>query len=155
MPMFYTPKPRQFHYDPRFYNPEKEKWEALKKKYADQSGKETSDKTTDASDDTSAELAYFQQRVRSLDREESRQNSRLGWKDLFRKREMPTFNYQPRFQGNANDDSVSEDITPKRAPVKIKRRFDIESSEYMKPVSGGKILLYVGIVLMLLYWILF
>ena len=34
MPMFYTPKPRQFRYQPRFYDPEKEKWEALKAKYA-------------------------------------------------------------------------------------------------------------------------
>lgn len=153
--MFYTPKPRQFHYNPRFYNPEKEKWEALKKKYADQAEKETTDKTTDADADASAELAYFQQRVKSLDQEESRQNNRLGWKDLFRKREMPTFNYQPRFDGNTNDDAASGDTTSKRAPVKIKRRFDIESTEYMKPVSGGKILLYVGIVLMLLYWILF
>ena len=32
--MFDVEKPRQFHYVPRFYDPEKEKWEALKKKYA-------------------------------------------------------------------------------------------------------------------------
>ena len=36
MPMFYTPKPRQFKYRPRFYDPEKERWEALKQKYADE-----------------------------------------------------------------------------------------------------------------------
>lgn len=33
MPMFYTPKPRQFHYKPRFYDPEREDWELLKAKY--------------------------------------------------------------------------------------------------------------------------
>lgn len=154
MPMFYTPKPRQFHYDPRFYDPEKEKWEALKKKYANEN-KAAEKQETDSATDSSAQsdLAYFQQRVRSLDREEARKNSSLGWKDLFRKREMPTFNYQPRFQSDSTVDT--EDLTPKRKPVKIKRRFDIESTEYMKPVSGGKILLYVGIALMLLYWILF
>ena len=32
--MFEVEKPRRFHYTPRFYDPEKEKWEALKKKYA-------------------------------------------------------------------------------------------------------------------------
>ena len=31
--MFYTPKPRQYHYKPRFYDPEREDWELLKAKY--------------------------------------------------------------------------------------------------------------------------
>ena len=102
MPLFYTPKPRQFQYRPRFYDPEKERWEALKAKYAIE--RELAEKpeilknvefseNLESSDDK--DLAYFQQRVREIDRKEKRHG--LTWKDLFRKREMPTFNYQPRF----------------------------------------------------------
>ena len=35
MPMFYIPKPRQFKYQPRFYDPKKERWEELKRKYSE------------------------------------------------------------------------------------------------------------------------
>ena len=40
--MFEVAKPRRFHYEPRFYDPEKEKWEALKKKYAIEKEREES-----------------------------------------------------------------------------------------------------------------
>ena len=49
--MFYTPKPRQFRYKPRFYDPEKERWEALKQKYADeQAAKQTLPDSSTAGD---------------------------------------------------------------------------------------------------------
>lgn len=166
MPMFYTPKPRQFHYQPRFYDPEKERWEALKQKYADEralkellkDSEETApdvvDNTADSTDD---DLAYFQQRVRELDSNDRKQSHRLTWKDLFRKREMPKFNYQPRF---ATDEApaagTGEHIAEfKKRTLSIKRRFDNSDPDYMKPVPAGRIMLYALLVCMLLYWILF
>ena len=170
--MFEVAKPRRFHYEPRFYDPEKEKWEALKKKYASEKEREDALKeAVKADSDTEggeSDLAYFEQRLRSIDREKRRQSSRLTWKDLFRKREMPTFNYQPRFSGSAtatpagNSDSATDSgilpddstLTEKyRQPIhkiKIRRRFDISDTNYMKPISGGKIILYCFIVFLLL-----
>ena len=170
--MFEVAKPRRFHYEPRFYDPEKEKWEALKKKYAIEKEREESLKeAVKADSDTEggeSDLAYFEQRLRSIDREKRRQSSHLTWKDLFRKREMPTFNYQPRFSGSAtatpagSSDSATDDgtlpddgtLTEKyRQPIhkiKIRRRFDISDTNYMKPISGGKIILYCFIVFLLL-----
>lgn len=168
MPLFYTPKPRQFQYRPRFYDPEKERWEALKAKYAIE--RELAEKpeilknvefseNLESSDDK--DLAYFQQRVREIDRKEKRHG--LTWKDLFRKREMPTFNYQPRFSGVESEGKIESGETGtgehiaafKKRNVKIKRRFDISDSDYMKPVPATRILLYVALVCMLLYLILF
>ena len=79
MPMFYTPKPRQFHYQPRFYDPEKERWEALKQKYADERALREAMEQADelvgqpagempAGDAADKDLEYFQKRVRELDR---------------------------------------------------------------------------------------
>lgn len=174
MPMFYTPKPRQFHYKPRFYDPEKERWEALKQKYADErlrkellEAKENSEQTSAdgelnaASSDT--ELEYFQRRLRELDSEERKKNSKLTWKDLFRKREMPKFKYQPRFTSeNAGQGSESREMGTgehiaqfKRSRLSIKRRFDITDDDYMKPIPAGRIMLYALLVCLLLYWILF
>ena len=67
MPLFYTPKPRQFHYRPRFYDPEKERWEALKQKYADEKAAVES-KSSDTAQCHSPlgniddELEYFERR---------------------------------------------------------------------------------------------
>ena len=170
MPMFYAPKPRQFRYQPRFYDPEKEKWEALKQKYADErmlremeaefESKDLPDnpEMANPSDSADSELAYFQQRVREIDREEKRHG--LTWKDLFRKREMPTFNYQPRFA--TSDDSTTSSANGaermrdfKKRSTKIKRRFDVADKDYMKPIPATRIMLYTLLVCMLLYWILF
>ena len=170
--MFEVAKPRRFHYEPRFYDPEKEKWEALKKKYAIEKEREEALKeAVKADSDTEggeSDLAYFEQRLRSINREKRRQSSRLTWKDLFRKREMPTFNYQPRFSGSAtatpagsSDGTTDGGIVPDdgtltekyRQPIhkiKIRRRFDISDTNYMKPISGGKIILYCFIVFLLL-----
>ena len=71
--MFEVEKPRQFHYVPRFYDPEKEKWEALKKKYAIEQEsakkKDAEQPTQDKDGDTEDELAYFQKRVRDINQE--------------------------------------------------------------------------------------
>ena len=154
MPMFYTPRPRQFNYRPRFYDPEKERWEALKQKYADERAKadnaESAENNTSA--ETNADLAYFQRRVRELDRSESRN---LTWKDAFRKREMPKWNYQPRFADSGNKDTGEHLNSFKQGTSKIKRRFDVSDADYMKPIPAGRIMLYALLVCLLLYWILF
>lgn len=174
MPMFYTPKPRQFRYQPRFYDPEKEKWEALKQKYADErmlrelenEALETdvenaeNQSVSETQETSDSELAYFQQRVREMDREEKRGGKGLTWKDLFRKREMPTFNYQPRF-ATADESSTTADNSAERMhqfkqrSSKIKRRFDVTDKDYLKPVPATRIMLYTLLVCLLLYWILF
>ncbi len=162
--MFYTPKPRQFHYTPRFYDPEKERWEALKQKYADEKAlEELRAETVETYHDTSqqesddVDLAYFQRRVRELDRKEKHKG--LTWKDMFRKREMPKFNYQPRFSAAEIEGEklgTGEHIAEfKKRGVKIKRRFDVTDPDYMKPIPAGRIMLYALLVCMLLYWILF
>lgn len=162
--MFYTPKPRQFHYTPRFYDPEKERWEALKQKYADEKAlEELRAETVETYHDTSqqesddVDLAYFQRRVRELDRKEKHKG--LTWKDMFRKREMPKFNYQPRFSAAETEGEklgTGEHIAEfKKRGVKIKRRFDVTDPDYMKPIPAGRIMLYALLVCMLLYWILF
>ena len=162
--MFYTPKPRQFHYTPRFYDPKKERWEALKQKYADEKAlEELRAEAAEAGHDTpqqesdDVDLAYFQRRVRELDRKEKHKG--LTWKDMFRKREMPKFNYQPRFSAAETEGEklgTGEHIAEfKKRGVKIKRRFDVTDPDYMKPIPAGRIMLYALLVCMLLYWILF
>lgn len=162
--MFEVEKPRRFHYEPRFYDPEKEKWEALKKKYAIEQEKKASeaadtDKEEGAGD---ADLDYFERKVRTMDSEKRQRQSKLTVMDLFRKREMPTFNYQPRFSGTTTDtttekkedmpvdDTLTEKYRQAKRQIKIKRRFDISDTNYMKPVSGTKIILYCFIVFLLL-----
>lgn len=165
MPFFYTPKPRQFHYQPRFYDPEKERWEALKMKYAIEhgslsepdSGKSEILDNNGAPDD--ADLAYFERRVREIEHRERHSKGGLTWKDMFRKREMPTFNYQPRFSSDSQPKEIQgtgEHIAAfKKRNLKIKRRYDIADKDYMKPMPAGRIMLYTLLVFMLLYWILF
>ena len=152
MPMFYTPKPRQFRYKPRFYDPEKERWEALKQKYADEQAAKLALPDSSTAGDPDSELEYFQRRVRELDRSE---HHRLTWKDAFRKREMPKFNYQPRFAGYEEQDTGEHLNSFKQRGANIKRRFDPSDTDYMKPVPAGRIMLYALLVCLLLYWILF
>ena len=176
MPMFYTPKPRQFHYTPRFYDPEKEKWEALKKNYREQADTQTECSADDSQQVSDAELEYFERRVREIDEGGKRESRKLGFRDLYKRREMPKFNYQPRFLGQTEGKSsaqapVSLDATGstdkeqliekyssegyKTRKIRIRRRFDMGDSDYMKPVSGGKIILYALLACLLLYFILF
>lgn len=160
--MFEVEKPRRFHYEPRFYDPEKEKWEAMKKKYAiEQEKKEAENQRPSAtSEDGGEELAYFEQRVREIDQQRRESAQKMTCRDLFRKREMPKFNYQPRFNGQAPqsdsaethgdvDNALYEKYQPKRK-IKIKRRFDISDTDYMKPISGTKIILYCFVVFLLI-----
>lgn len=165
MPMFYTPKPRQFHYRPRFYDPEKEEWENLKTKYRLEYGlplsdnavgqdfSDTADQAT-AADHSDSDLEYFQRRVRDIDRQERQQRQKLGLADLFRKRETPKFHYVSRFdsQGNIIDTPASPtaDNAVKR---RITRRFDDDEDDRFKPVPAGKIMIYTLLVCMLLYFI--
>lgn len=157
--MFEVPKPRRFHYEPRFYDPEKERWEALKKKHAIQQEMEEAAKD---GTESGSELDYFERRVRSIDREQRQQAANLSWRDLFRRREMPQFSYKPRFNGENTTETTksSEEVTlsekyrqPKRQ-IKIRRRFDISDTNYMKPVSGTKIILYGFLAFLLLSLIL-
>lgn len=163
--MFEVDKPRRFHYEPRFYDPEKERWEALKKKHADEQKRAeflAAEEQKQAVEDD--DLAYFQQRVRDIASDNRKQPSRLGWRDLFRKRKMPTFNPQfhhaPTADTTVNPDSDASDIslTEKyrlsKRQIKIKRRFDMGDTEYMKPVSGSKIILYTFLVFLLVTLIL-
>ena len=168
MPMFYTPKPRQFRYQPRFYDPEKEKWEALKQKYAEErmlreieeAGMPEVADANGLPEPSDKDLAYFQQRVREIDRAEKHHG--LTWKDLFRKREMPQFNYQPRFaagvepKAEGGAQGTGEHLASfKKRSSKIKRRFDVADKDYMKPVPTTRIMLYTLLVCLLLYWIVF
>ena len=117
MPMFYVPKPRQFNYRPRFYDPRKERLEELKRKYASHP------------DGASQEdVEYFEQQVRELDNE--KQRSKLTWKDMFRKRQMPKFDYKSRFL--TEQEAMDEGPVTNTARIKqfkeehtrIKRRLD-------------------------------
>ena len=159
--MFEVDKPRRFHYEPRLYDPEKEKWEALKKKYAIEQEKQEAKESAHKEGDKDDELEYFERRIRDLDREDRAQASKMTWKDLFRKREMPKFNYQPRFSGNttaasapteepATDADITEKYRQAKHKIKIKRRYDISDTNYMKPVSGTKIILYCFVVFLLI-----
>lgn len=157
--MFYTPKPRKFHYEPRFYDPEKEKWEALKAKYhilQKEEGESKADATAATAETHGGndnDLAYFESKIRSWDR--PKKSQRLTLKDLFCKREMPSFNYQPRFNADGTMRNTEEPNTENKHHVRIRRRFDIEDVEYMKPIPAGKIMLYALAAFMILYFVLF
>lgn len=173
MPMFYTPKPRQFKYQPRFYDPEKERWEALKQKYAEERARrellegataDATDTVTETAADVTTgdvDLEYFERRVREINNEERSKERKLTWKDLFRKREMPKWNYQPRFQsGEQKTENVEQGTGEriaqfKKSRISIKRRFDVTDEDYLKPIPAGRIMLYALLVCLLLYWILF
>lgn len=158
MPMFYTPKPRQFRYVPRFYDPEKEEWEKLKTKYRLEKGLPLDDNATVTTDTTSdsadGDLEYFQRKLRDLDRKEREQKSKLTLNDFFRKREKPQFHYVSRFdsEGNLKDPTTSltrESVSGKR----IHRRFEEEDMDRFKPIPAGKIITYTLLVCLLLLFI--
>lgn len=117
MPMFYVPKPRQFNYRPRFYDPRKERLEELKRKYA-----------AHPDGASQEDVEYFEQQVRELDNE--KQRSKLTWKDMFRKRQMPKFDYKSRFltEQEAMDEGPDSNTARikqfKEEHTRIKRRLD-------------------------------
>ena len=171
MPMFYTPKPRQFHYKPWFYDPEKEEWEKLKMKYKIEKGDKESVAATVETDseadvlgkgDTAdKDLEYFRRKVRDIDREDRQKRQKLSWKDLFRRREKPTFHYVSRFDddGNLRDDIPSDMhsySSTKNGEVKrrIQRRFDNEEDwDRFKPIPASKIIIATLLVCLLLFFI--
>ena len=123
----------------------------MKKKYAIEKEKEEflkeAAKADSSSEDGESDLAYFEQRLQSIDREKRQQSSHLTWKDLFRKREM----HGTTDGGNVPDDgTLTEKYRQPIHKIKIRRRFDISDTNYMKPISGGKIILYCFIVFLLL-----
>lgn len=117
MPMFYVPKPRQFNYRPRFYDPRKERLEELKRKYA-----------AHPDGASQEDVEYFEQQVREIDNE--KQRSKLTWKDMFRKRQMPKFDYKSRFltEQEAMDEGPDSNTARikqfKEEHTRIKRRLD-------------------------------
>lgn len=165
--MFYTPKPRQFHYKPRFYDPEREDWETLKKKY-NLDDQPSSDGRADAADTAAAsaekpyggetqstddkDLEYFQRRLRDIERKERQEKQKIGLADLFRKRERPQFHYVSRFDENGNLTETAATTTRESAVKRhITRRFDEDEMDRFKPVPAGKIMVYTLLVCILLY----
>ncbi|MBP5190137.1 MAG: hypothetical protein J6031_04405 [Bacteroidales bacterium] len=162
MPMFYTPKPRQFHYKPRFYDPEREDWELLKAKYdIDDDGiphriptqpEPAQDANTEET--TDQDLEYFQRRLRDIERKERQEKQKITLADLFRKRERPQFHYVSRFDENGNlKDSTATHSSSTVTKKRITRRFNDEDMDGLKPVPAGKIMLYTLLVCVLLYLI--
>lgn len=119
MPMFYVPKPRQFNYRPRFYDPRKERLEELRRKYA-----------AHPEGASQEEVEYFEQKVRELDNEDKSRGGKLTWKDMFRKRKMPKFEYKSRFLTEqeameGGPDTATERVRQfKEEHTRIKRRLD-------------------------------
>lgn len=145
MPMFYLPKPRRFHYEPRFYDPKKERWNEVKAKYA--LDKENPEGVSDE------ELEYFEAKVRRMD--VSPKRSKLTWKDAFRKREMPQFHYTPRFASSDATASPSEATDAaerieeaRQRSIRIKRRFDVSRTLQRKQQN---VWIKVTLVLMVFY----
>lgn len=157
MPMFYTPKPRQFHYSPRLYDPKKEEWEKLKAKYhLDDDGEPMSAITDGESSEENKELDYFKRRVRELDREKREKQNSLKLDDMFRKREVPQFHYTPRFDKNGNLNEPSQAVTDDNVMDKrIKRRFDVEEFDRFTPIPAGKLILYSLLVGALIIFVFF
>ena len=121
-----------------------------------EAARQQSEEAAAEGEESKDELAYFEQRVRTIDRQARQASTRLTWRDLFRKRSMPTFNYQPRFSGAGSqeaaqgDDAVMEKYCQPKHLIKIHRRFDISDPDYMKPIPGTKIILYCFIAFLLL-----
>lgn len=162
MPMFYTPKPRQFHYRPRFYDPEKEEWEKLKTKYRLDNDLPLDDdelrsQSQANNQNVDEDLEYFQRKVKSIERQERQSKQKIGLADMFRKREVPQFHYVSRFDSEGNIIDTTATPTKENAVKRrITRRFEDDNDfDRFKPVPAGKIMIYTLIVTFLLIFIFF
>ena len=155
---FYTPKPRQFNYSPRFYDPEREKFEDLKAKY------KLKNNYDEIPQSESEDLAYFQAKIKSFDM--NKRSSGFSAAGLLKKKEMPKFNYKPRFAQSSetstdntveNKDAVSSidqiSYTKKisfRRPIAYDRE---DESPIAEQVPTSKIIVYGIVIVILLLWI--
>ena len=156
---FYTPKPRQFNYNPRFYDPEREKFEDLKAKYK---LKNNYDEISNVEND---DLAYFQTKIKSFERNKRNSNFSIG--SLFKKKEMPKFNYKPRFAQNCetptgitaekkeNLSSVDQISYTKKISFRRPIAYDRDDESPMaEHIPKSKIIIYGIVIVILLLWIL-
>ena len=157
--MFEVEKPRRFHYQPRFYDPEKERREERRR----QMGLET-----ELADDN-RDLEYYERKLEELDRKKAA--SKLTWRDMFRKREMPKFNYKPRFateeptEAETVEKSTEQKVEEyKHRKARIKRRFEYDGTRKQQrvwvKVGLAVIALYLvyryyGVILQFIYSIFF
>ncbi len=159
MPMFYTPKPRQFHYKPRLYDPEKEEFEKLKAKYRIEKGLPIDDdqmREAVANGDAKAQLdTISDETLESLSAhthiDVDRHLKPVTFSDLFHKHEKPEFHYVSRFDENGN---LRPDIDPakKGEPVEphIKRKFEREDRVQFPTTLIMFAVLVLGIMIFLL-----
>ncbi len=144
MGMFYTPKPHRFDYQPRFYDPKKEELEKARRRYA---GANASDAVSDK------DLEYYKSVVESFDADEKKTKSRTG---IFHRKELPTFNYKPRFSSNQTDaaaGTVPEEQTYSKKLKFRKSWLAKRNSMDLEPVPASKVFLYAIVVFLLLLWI--
>lgn len=154
---FYTPKPRQFRYSPRFYDPEREKFEELKAKY------KLDHNYDDIPTEGDSELAYFQSRVRAFDRKKETEGFGIG--SIFKRKKMPTFNYKPRFsqdttenvtkpETNNSNTSIDQISYTKKISFRRPIAYDYEDeSPIAESMPVSKIIIYAIVIVILLIWI--
>ena len=154
---FYTPKPRQFSYNPRFYDPEREKFEKLKAQYKLKNNYEKIPQTENE------DLAYFQSKIKSFDNKQ--RNTSIG--NIFKKKEMPKFNYKPRFvngvdtmaetsnESNTTPTSIEQIEYRKKITFRRPIGYDRDDESPMaEPIPASKIFIYATVIIILLLWIL-
>ena len=141
--MFYTPKPHKFDYQPRFYDPKKEELEKAKRRYAgtQKSAEEISDE----------DLEYYKKVVESFDEPEKKEKAT----SIFHRKELPTFNYKPRFSGGENTATMeAESEKSYKKDLKFRKSWLAKrDSMDMEPVPASKVFLYAIVVFLLLLWI--
>lgn len=156
---FYTPKPRQFSYNPRFYDPEREKFEELKAQYKLNTNYEEIPQTGNE------DLAYFQSKIKSF--EDKKRSTQTSIGSILKKKEMPKFNYKPRFVNGVDTMAESSNevaATPTsidqleyRKKIAFRRPIGYDrddESPMAEPIPASKIFIYVIVIVILLLWIL-
>ena len=156
--MFYIPQPRRFTYKPRFYDPEKERREERRRQMG---------LASELLPDDNRDLEYYERKLEELDNNKNK--SKLTWRDMFRKREMPKFNYKPRFATEETPAEPKVDTEErmeeyKQSKVRIQRRFKYDGSRKQQrvwvKVGLAVIVLYLvyryyGLILQFIYSVFF